>query len=69
NSTYRFLVLLPAVIICRHGDTCIANPSLLSENHLWNCGHVDNICPPGAEHEAFCPGAKARSLDCDHCPF
>lgn len=67
--TYRFFMLLPTIIIGCHGNACIANASLLSKHHLWNRGHIDNICTPSTEYKTFCPRAETRPLNCDYCPL
>lgn len=66
TSTHRLFVLLPAVVVCRHGDAGIAQTRLLGQDHLGHCGHVDDVGAPLAEHQALCPRREAGPLDTQH---
>lgn len=57
------------MLICCHGDTCFAKSSLFSRKHLWHCGHVDDIRPPGVTHGAFCPWTKTSPTIVSVVPF
>lgn len=67
-ATHCFLVLLPTVIVCCHGNAGIAQASLLGEDRLWHGGHIDDVSTPLAEHQALCPRRKPRPLDSQHGP-
>lgn len=66
SVTNRLFVLLPAVVVCRHGNAGVAKARLLGQHHLWHRGHVDDVGAPLAEHQALCSGGKARTLDRQH---
>lgn len=69
SFTHCFFMLLPAVIICCHSNTCITHSSFFCKNHFRHCGHVDNISSPAAKHQAFCSRTEAWAFNGDHCPL
>lgn len=69
SCTHCFFVLLPAVIICCHSNTCITHSSFFCKYHFRHCGHVDNISSPAAKHQAFCSRTETWAFNCDHCPL
>ena len=66
--THRFLMFLPTVIVCCHGDAGIAHAGLLGEGHLGHSGHVDDVSAPLSEHQALGSRGKAGPLDSQHGP-
>lgn len=59
-------MLLPAVVVGGHGYAGVAKARLLGEDHLGHAGHVNNVGPPLAEHQALGARGEARALDGEH---
>ena len=62
---HRFMIRVPAIKICHHGDCRVAKLRFAREFRFGHICHADHAAAPGAVKLTFCLGAELRAFGVD----